>query len=108
MAFSRNVPAGLINGGFQRIVINSTATALNSTCQVGTSFIVSVETQSVRATFDGTTTPTANTGILLTAANSPFFLDGIGVPASMKFARVTAGAILNVQAFKRPGDKVAA
>ena len=107
MAFSRNVPAGLISKGFQKITTNSTATALNSTCQVGTAFIVSVETQSVRVVFDGST-PAASTGILLTAANSPYLFDGIANPANMKFARVTAGAIVQVQAFGRPGDKVSA
>jgi hypothetical protein len=107
MAFSRNVPAGLISKGFQKITTNSTATALNSTCCVGTSFLISVETQSVRVVFDGST-PAASTGVLLTAANSPYFFDGIGTASNMKFARVTAGAIIQAQAFGRPGDKVSA
>lgn len=97
----RTIPAGLISVGFQRIVTNSTATLLNSTCQAGSTFLFSVETQSVRVIFDGSTTPTANTGILLTAANSPFIMEGLD-GTKPKFARVTAGAILQVQAWRRP------
>ena len=62
MSFSRNAPAGMISKGFQRIVTNSTATSLNTTCIGGTTFWMTVETQSVRVTLDGSTTPTANTG----------------------------------------------
>lgn len=105
MSFSRNVPAGLISKGFQKITMNSTATALNSTCQIGTSFLVSVETQSVRMTLDGSTTPAASTGILLTAANSPYWLMSVN-GANLKFARATAGAILQVMSFGWPSDKV--
>lgn len=105
MAFSRNAPAGLLSKGVQRIVTNSTATLLNSTCGAGTAFLISVETQSVRVWFDGST-PTANTGVLLTAANSPYFFEGIADAATkMKFARATAGAILNVQSWGRVSDK---
>lgn len=109
MSFSRNIPVGLVNKGLQRIVLNSTATALNSTAQLGSVFLVSVETQSVRVRFDSvnsTTAPTANTGILLTAANSPYWLQSIVDPSKMKFARATAGAILQVQAFGYVSDRV--
>lgn len=104
MAFSRNAPAGLISKAFQRLVLNSTATALNTTAQVGTTVLLSVETQSIRVTLDGSTTPTANTGVLLTAANSPYWFEGIAVP-NLKIARATAGAIVNAQSFGRVGDK---
>lgn len=104
MAFSRNAPAGLISKQFQRIVTNSTATLLNTTAQVGTTLLVSVETQSIRVTMDGSTLPTANTGILLLAANSPYWFEGIDV-SKFKLARATSGAIVNVQSFGRVGDK---
>lgn len=96
---SRTVPAGLINSGFQKITTNSTATGLNTTCSAGQALWLSVETQSIRVTFDGST-PAASTGVLLTAANSPYFLDAVDA-STLKIARATAGAIVNVQAFKR-------
>lgn len=95
----RTIPAGLVNVGLQRIALTSTATALNSTCQLGHAFMVSVETQSVRVRFDSTA-PTTSTGILLTAANSPYYWEGVD-GTKPKFIRVTSGAILNVQAWTR-------
>ena len=103
MAFSRNAPAGLISKTFQRIVTNSTATALNTTAQVATALYLSVETQNVRITFDAST-PTANTGVLFLATNSPYYLEGVKC-ADVRIARATAGAIVNVAAFGRVGDK---
>jgi hypothetical protein len=95
----RNTPAGLIYQGFQRIATNSTATGLNSTVAAGQAFLISVETQSIRLRFDSTA-PTANTGILLIAANSPFWIDGVK-GSTVKIARATAGAIVNVQSWTR-------
>lgn len=97
----RNIPAGLVNAGFQRIATNSTATTLNSTTSVGSAFLISTEAQGARITFDGST-PTANTGVLIIAANSPVFLEGVP-GADLKIARAAAGAILNVQAFRPKG-----
>jgi hypothetical protein len=104
MAFSRNAPAGLISKQFQRIVLTSTATLLNSTAQVGTTVLLGVEAQNVRITLDGSTTPTANTGVLLIPGNAPYLLEGIDV-TKLKIARATAGAIVNAQSFGRVGDK---
>lgn len=95
----RNTPAGLIYQGFQRIATNSTATGLNSTVAAGQTFLISVEAQSVRLRFDSTS-PTANTGILLLAANSPHWLDGVK-GSTVKIARAAAGAIVNVQSWIR-------
>lgn len=97
----RNIPSGLVNAGFQRIVTNSTATALNSTVAAGSIFLISTETQGARLTFDGST-PTANTGVLIIAANSPVWLEGVS-GSSLKIARAASGAILNVQAFRPKG-----
>lgn len=98
----RNIPAGLTSVGFQKITTNSTATTLNSTCIAGNTFWLSVEAQSVRVTFDGST-PAASTGVLLLAANSPYWLAGIK-GSQLKIARATAGAIVNVQAWKNTGE----
>jgi hypothetical protein len=96
----RVIPAALISVGFQKITTNSTATGLNTTCAAGTAFLISTETQGVRLTFDGST-PAATTGVLLIAAHSPLFLEG--VPGSaLKIARAASGAIVNVQAWRRP------
>ena len=103
MSYRRTSPAGLVSVGFQKIALNSTATSLNSTCQAGRVFAFSVEAQSVRATFDGSTTPAASTGVLYTAANSPYMLEGVDC-SKIKLARAAAGAIVNIQAWKRPGE----
>lgn len=102
MSFSRNAPAGLVAKGSQRIALTSTATALNSTCLGGTTLYLSVETQSCRVALDGTT-PTSNTGVLLSAANSPYWLEGID-SSKLKIARASAGAVVNVASFKRVGE----
>jgi len=96
---SRSTPSGLISAGFQKITTNSTATGLNTTCANGQALWLSVETQSVRVTFDGST-PAASTGVLLTAGNSPYWIDAVDA-SILKIARAAAGAIVNVQAFKR-------
>lgn len=94
----RTYHANLTSLYFQRLVTNSTAVSINSTSQSkGIALLMSVETQSIRATFDGST-PTANTGILLTAANSPYYYEGID-GSKLKIARATAGAIVNLQTF---------
>ena len=109
MSFSRNVPAAMIPVGFQKITTNSTATALNSTCLTASSFMISIETQSARIRFDcnSTNLPAATTGILMTAANSPYIYSSVD-PSKIKIARVTAGAVVQVAAFKWPSDKVSA
>ena len=105
MAFSRNAPAGLTSPTFQRLTLNSTATFLNSTTGAGSAFWISVETQSARVRFDGTS-PTANTGTLLLTANSPYYFEGVHLAASkMKFVAVTGSPVLNVSSFKRVGDQ---
>ena len=96
---SRIVPAGLVSAGFQKITTNSTATTLNSTCQLGQALFISVETQNARITFDGST-PAASTGVLLLATNSPYFFEAVDA-STVKIARAAVGAIVQVQAFKR-------
>lgn len=97
---TRTLPAGLINKVFQRVVTNSTATLLNSTAQGASALYLSVEVKGIRFTLDGSTAPTANTGVLLNTTNSPYFLEGID-GTKFKLARAAAGAIVNVQAFTR-------
>lgn len=99
----RIIPAGLISVGMQRVAPNSTSAALlNSTVGIsGGTFLISVETQSARMTFDGATAVTANTGILLTAGNSPYFFEGLD-GSKIRVRAQTAGSIVNVQAWRRP------
>lgn len=98
----RNISRGLSSLGYQKITTNSTAATLNTTCIAGNVFIISVETQSARLTFDGTT-PAASTGILLLAANSPYWFDGVkGTNIKIKGAAI--GSILQVQAWKNVGE----
>lgn len=102
---SRNIPAGLTTPVFQRLVLNSTATALNSTAGAGSAFWVSVETANARVRFDGTN-PTANTGTLLLTGNSPYYFEGVfNALAKMKFCAATGAPILQVSSFKRVGDQ---
>lgn len=96
---SRTVPSGLISVGFQKITTNSTATTLNSTCSAGQALFLSVETQNARVTFDGST-PAASTGVLLLTTNSPYYFDAVDA-STLKIARAAAGAVVQVQAFKR-------
>jgi hypothetical protein len=98
----RNIPAGITSLGYQKITTNSTATTLNSTCGAGNTFLISVETQSARLTFDGTT-PAASTGILLLAANSPYWFHGIK-GTDMKIKGAATGSVLNIQAWKHRGE----
>lgn len=90
---------GMVPAGFQRIVTNSTAVALNSTVRAAATVLdITVDTQSVRYRADGTA-PTATTGILL-ASGQTYRLDGFNGTSVLKFARVAAGAIINVQGWK--------
>lgn len=98
MATRRVTPARLTSCTYQKITTNSTATALNTTGQTGNTFLMSVETQSIRIVFDAST-PAASTGVLLTAANSPYYFEGID-GTKIKIARATAGAIVNVQSWR--------
>lgn len=98
----RNITAGLVSVGYQKITTNSTATTLNSTCSAGNVFLLSVETQSARLTFDGTT-PAASTGVLLLASNSQYWFDGIK-GADIKIKGAAVGSVLQVQAWKHRGE----
>lgn len=98
----RNIPAGLTALGHEKITTNSTVKSLNTTTIVGNAFLISVETQSARLRFDGGT-PAASTGILLLAANSPFWLEGIK-GSQIKITGAASGSILNVAAFKHTGE----
>ena len=57
--------------------------------------VISVEGNSVRYTYDGTTTPTASVGHLLTAGQAIQF-SGMTLLANLKFIQVAATATLNV------------
>lgn len=83
---------------------NSTSVAVNSTVRtLADRLIVSVETNSVRFRDDGTN-PTLSTGILLTAANSPYIFDGYNRTSSLKFQRATGSARVTIIGYKALGD----
>jgi len=103
MSFRRTSPAGLVSVGFQTIsCANSTALGLNTTCQGGRIFHVSVETQNGRYRADGVA-PALTTGVLLLTTNSPYWLEGID-PSKIKFQRATGTLKVSVMAYKRPGE----
>lgn len=92
-----------LNLGFQTLTLaNSTAGTLNGTCVRARAILVSVETNDVRLRMDGTK-PTLTTGVLLIAANGPYYLDflnGTGVA----FQRTTGTAKVSIQALKNAND----
>ena len=100
----RNIPAGLTVVGFQAISqTNSTAQALNSTCATGKFFHVSVETQSARYSATSTA-PATTTGVLLTVANSPYWLENVPT-ANLKFFRAAGGTSkISIMAYKYKGE----
>lgn len=98
----RNITAGITALGYEKITTNSTVKTLNTTNIVGNTFLMSVETQSARVRFDGGT-PGASTGVLLLAANSPYWFHGIK-GSQIKITGAVAGSILHVTAFKNTGE----
>lgn len=98
----RNIPAGITALGSEKITTNSTVKTLNTTNIVGNVFLISVETQSARLRFDGGN-PAASTGVLLLAANSPYWFKGIK-GSQIKITGAASGSILNVAAFKHVGE----
>ena len=94
---TRELSLALKPVGSQRIALNTTAQALNSTSQTASVLDISVETQAARYDFSGNVT--ANTGVLL-AANTRLRLDRYNGTSMLKFCAASAGSILNVQAFK--------
>jgi len=98
----RNIPAGLTPLGYQKITTNSTVASLNSTCINGHSFLISVETQSARIRLDAGA-PAASTGVLLLAANSPYWFEGVK-GSDIKLIGAAAGSVLSVMAWKYKGE----
>lgn len=98
MASNRVGIPGLKNSGFQKITLNTTATTFNSTVKKAHVLDISVETQNVRYTMDGTT-PTASTGVLIVAGTILRF-EGYNGTSLLKFARVASGAVMNVQGYR--------
>jgi hypothetical protein len=95
--------AGLVPVGFQVMnLANSTAVAVNSTCQVANVLVVSVETVDARFRSDSTA-PTNNTGVLLTKALSPFVFEGYNGSPNMKFNRAggSSASRVSIMAYKR-------
>lgn len=96
-----NVLHPLVSAGFQMISLaNSTALGLNSTCQAGHWFHISVETNTVRYRSDGSV-PALTTGVLL--ATGDHWLSNVPGTA-LKFPRTTGTCKLSVQAYKYVGE----
>ena len=93
----RDMPLALKPVGSQKIALNSTAQALNSTSQTASVLDLSVETQAARYDMSGNVT--ANTGVLL-AANTHWRMERYNGTSMLKFCAATSGAVLNVQAYK--------
>lgn len=98
----RNIPSGLTALGYEKITTNSTVKSLNTTTIVGSTFLISVETQSARIRFDAGT-PATSTGVLLLAANSPYWFKGIK-GSQIKITGAASGSVLNVMSFKNTGE----
>jgi hypothetical protein len=98
----RNITAGLTALGYEKITTNSTVKTLNTTNIVGSSFLLSVETQSARVRLDGGN-PAATTGVLLLATNSPYWFRGIK-GSQIKITGAASGSVLHVMAFKNTGE----
>ena len=98
----RNIPAGLSALGYEKITTNSTVKTLNTTNIVGSSFLISVETQSARIRLDAGA-PAASTGILLLATNSPYWFEGIS-GSQIKIMGAAVGSVVQVMAFKHKGE----
>ena len=98
----RNIAPGLTALGYEKITTNSTVKTLNTTTIPGSTFLISVETQSARLRFDGGT-PAASTGILLLATNSPYWIKGVK-GSQIKITGAASGSVLNVISFKNTGE----
>jgi len=98
----RNIPAGMTPLGYEKITTNSTVKTLNTTCIAGHAFLISVETQSARIRLDAGA-PAVSTGVLLLAANSPYWFEGVK-GSDIKITGAASGSVLNVMAWKYKGE----
>lgn len=91
-------PGGLASAGFQWInnSLNGTITGALVIPAGAIAATISVETQNVRYRDDGTA-PTSAVGILI-ASGTVF--DYAGPLSSLKFNKVTTGAVLNISYYK--------
>jgi len=78
---------------------NSTAVAINSTCQDAHAFLISVETNDARMRDDGTD-PTLNTGVVFKKDLTPVLFDGYNGNTNMKFQRSTGTCVVSLNAYK--------
>lgn len=95
---ARTIPRGLLPQGFQRLALNTTGQALNSTVKLAKVLDISVETQNARYRSDATA-PTATTGVLLVSGQR-YRLEGYNGTSNLKFVAATAGSVINVQGWK--------
>lgn len=94
--------AGLIPLGNQKLTLaNSTAGSLNGTCDSASAIMFSVETNPVRMRSDATAAA-LTTGVLF-QKDDTYFIDGVQ-GATLSFQRSTGTCVVNVEAYRRPGD----
>ena len=97
MPANRTAKSALIPVGFQVMTLsNSTAVAVNSTCQASNVIEVSVETNSARYRLDAA--PTLTTGVLLTAGRYVF--DSFNGTSTFKFQRSTGTSKVSIMAYR--------
>ena len=103
MAVERHGKAALVPVAFQTMSLaNSTAVAVNSTCQAASVLHVSVETQNGRYRCDSTA-PTLTTGVLLSTAGSPYWIEGYNGSSTFKFQRTTGTCKVSIMAYRYVG-----
>lgn len=99
--------AGLAATAFERKILNSTGSSLNSTTRAaaGSVLRVSVETANARMRSDGSA-PTGTTGVLL-FSNTTYELFGYNGTSDLQFAGDgDAASVLNVERYKHPGENI--
>lgn len=87
----------LASAGFQRVALNTTAVALNSTVRASNVLDISVESADARYRMDGTA-PTSTTGVLI-QSDTILRFEGYNGTALLKFCAAAAGSVINVQGY---------
>lgn len=101
----RTMPAGRLSPAIQRIALNSTAVALNSTLGALHDFLISAESANARLSFTGVALKANGTGIVIPSGVTPLLLEGIGDATQIRAVAVSGSPILNILGWKRVTDK---
>lgn len=99
--------AGLTATAFERKILNSTGSSLNSTTRAAAGGVlrISVETADARFRSDGTA-PTGTTGVLI-QKDTAYEFYGYNGTSDLQFAGDAGGAsVLNVERYSHPGENI--